>query len=165
MAGTARHGEERRGEDCNGSVRQAQLEELRRIERDHGGTIYPTDVVAFARNPKTALHSAFLWNDTAAAEQYRLEQARRLLRVIVEHTPHTAEPIRAFVALKSERYVDGGYRHMPTLMRSEEGRAAVLETALWELDAFRQKYRAIKELAVVFEAIGTAIAKHGGPRR
>jgi len=153
MAGTASNGDARSGEDCNGTVRQAQLAELRKIERDNGGVIFPAAVVDFARNPKTALHSAFEWDDGKAAEQYRQDQARRLMRVLVEVTPHNAEPIRAFVALKSERYEEGGYRHMPTLMRSETGRAAVLETALWELEAFREKYRELKELAEVFKAI------------
>lgn len=138
---------------------EARLKELRKIERQNGGILHPEKVVEFARNEHTALHSAFNWNDSEAAHQYRLEQARRLIRVIVEYTPHDAEPIRAFVALRSERYEDGGYRHMPTLMHSPEGRDAILATALWELDAFRAKYKELKELADVFEAIDRVKSK------
>jgi hypothetical protein len=152
-AGMARNGSEGKGEESSGSVSQARLAELRQIERDGGGIIMPEAVVAFATNPNTALHSAFEWDDTEAARKYRLQQARQLIRVIVEVSPHNTEPIRAFVALRSDRYEDGGYRHMPTLLKSRDGRKSILETALWELEAFQEKYKELKELAEVFSAI------------
>jgi hypothetical protein len=130
-----------------------RLEELRMIEKRNGGVLHPEAVVEFARNPKTSLHSAFEWDDSQAAEQYRIEQARRLIRVIVDVIPNHAEPVKAFVAIRTERYEEGGYRHMPTLLKSEKGRSDVLETALWELKAIREKYRELKELAEVFSAI------------
>ena len=37
-------------------------------------------VVAYAHNRKTELHKCFEWNDTKAAEKYRLDQAREVLR-------------------------------------------------------------------------------------
>jgi len=132
-----------------------QLDELKSIADHNNGVLHPESVVDFARNKKTALHSAFEWDDSKAAEQYRMEQARRLIRVMVEVIPHNGgeTTVQAFVALKSERYEDGGYRHFPSVMKTEEGRESVLETALWELEAFQQKYSEVKELAGVFGEI------------
>lgn len=152
-AGMEMNGSSEQVEESIGSVTQARLAELRMIERENGGILQPEMVVEFASNPKTALHSAFEWNDTAAARKYRIEQARQIIRITVDYTPHTAEPVKAFIALRSDRYDEGGYRHMPTLMKSAEGRDAVLQTALWELAAFQEKYKQLKELADVFEAI------------
>lgn len=134
------------------TLAEARLKELRELERANGGVLAPEDVVDKARNPKSALHSAFCWDDTEAARLYRIEQARRLIRVTVEYIPASETPVKAFVAVRTERYEEGGYRHMPTLMRTDTGRKSVLETALWELEAFEKKYAGLKELAEVFEA-------------
>lgn len=48
--------------------------ELNSIRRKHNNVLRPRDVVEFARNPKTALHHEFEWNDTAAAMYYRRER-------------------------------------------------------------------------------------------
>lgn len=135
------------------TLAEARLAELRELERANGGVLQPEAVVEKARNPKSALHDAFCWDDTEAARRYRIEQARQLIRVTVEYTPATEKPVKSFVAVRSERYEAGGYRHMPTLLRTEVGRKTVLDTALWELAAFEAKYAAVQELCEVFEAI------------
>ncbi len=150
----------------NSEINNKRLEEIKAIERKNGGKVHPDDVVDFARKHKdSALHSAFEWDDSAAAQQYRLEQARRLLRVFVEVVPHVATPIRAYVSLiddrmkakdgdeDGEQVQNGGYRHMPTLMRTVSGRAAVLKTAMWELKTFEAKYEHLAELSGVFAEI------------
>lgn len=154
MAGKARRGLAESGVDKQGAAMNGRrLEELRTIERNGGGILHPEAVVEFAKNPATALHSAFEWDNTEAARQWRIQQARQLIRVVCEYTPHSTEPVKAFVALKADRYEDGGYRYMPTLLRSKDGRDAVLKTALWELEAFQKKYQELEELAEVFAAI------------
>jgi hypothetical protein len=133
---------------------QARLKELRKIEKANGGVLQPDAVVAFAKNPKTALHDAFCWDDTEAAHQWRLQQARQLIRITITYEADARTDVKAYVALRSERYEDGGYRYMPLLMKTASGREEVLETALWELEAFEKKYSQLKELADVFAAIG-----------
>lgn len=142
-------------------VNAARLAELRAIEKAAGGIVRPESVVEYAANPKTALHSAFCWDDTEAAHKYRVFQARQLLRVMVTLVDApSGEPMRVncYVALREDRVGDGdgGYRYMPRLMRSDAGRTSILETALAELDAFRAKYAALKELSEVFAAIAEA---------
>jgi hypothetical protein len=55
---------------------------LRGLERR--GLLQPFDVVEAARDPGSPLHDSFEWNDSVAAERYRLEQARRLIRTVWE---------------------------------------------------------------------------------
>ena len=45
------------------------------------GSITPEVVVADASNPDSPLHGHFEWNDSKAAHQHRLQQARAILRV------------------------------------------------------------------------------------
>ena len=45
-----------------------------------GDTATPAQIVDMARDSSTELHKCFEWNDTVAAEKYRLEQARHQTR-------------------------------------------------------------------------------------
>ena len=144
----------------NSKIMQQRVKELRKIERANGGVLQPEKVVEHAANPDSALHSAFEWDDSEAAQKYRLEQARQLIRVCVEYVPHVKGEMKSFVSIRSERYEDGGYRHAPTLMMSQDGRDSLLETALWELETFQRKYSELTELAEVFAAI-KAVKKAG----
>lgn len=56
-------------------------EELERIESDHG-LIDPHVVLDESRPEHAPLHKAFEWDDGIAAEKYRLEQSRHLIRSI-----------------------------------------------------------------------------------
>ena len=67
-------------------------QELERL----GEAIDAPIVVEKARNKKSVLHSYFEWDDSAAAEEYRLVQARELIRslvVVVENKKQPDEPI------------------------------------------------------------------------
>lgn len=66
------------------------LERLQSLEGDDG-RITPEAVVEDARDPESPLHDEFEWDDSVAAEKYRLEQARRLLRV--RYTQHVDERV------------------------------------------------------------------------
>lgn len=60
---------------------QVAGEELERINEKHGG-LHPEHVVKESK-PKTApLHECFTWNDTKAGEQWRLQEARNLIRCV-----------------------------------------------------------------------------------
>jgi hypothetical protein len=60
------------------SVWKAIKEELEAIMV--GGVLSPADVIDAARNPNSAMHSQFEWDDSEAAQAYRLQQARALIR-------------------------------------------------------------------------------------
>ena len=57
-----------------------QLEALKAIAARDGGLLRPAAVVEAARDESSPLHGAFCWDDTKAAELYRLDQAQRLIR-------------------------------------------------------------------------------------
>jgi len=136
-------------------VTAARVKELKALQAKNAGVLYPADVVDFARNPKTALHSAFQWDDTKAAEAFRLHQARQLISVTVdvEASDRADLSVSAFIALRDDRKGEGGYRSVSVLLETARGREAILDTAMWELDAFQRKYAELKELCDVFAAI------------
>jgi hypothetical protein len=129
---------------------------LHQIAEAHGGILQPKAVVDAARNPNSPLHDAFEWNDSAAAEAYRLYQARQLIRVVVryEQVGTKTVPCRVFVSLSNDRKDDdGGYRLVTNVLSDAEQRRQLLADAREEMVRFRDKYRALSELAEVFAAI------------
>lgn len=54
------------------------VQELERI-KDVYGKLTPDVVVAEAEKQECVLHAFFMWDDTKAAHQYRLQQARNLI--------------------------------------------------------------------------------------
>jgi hypothetical protein len=60
--------------------KKAAMAELNALVKANGGRITPEALVQAASNKKSALHDFFEWDDATAAHQYRLEQARRMIR-------------------------------------------------------------------------------------
>ena len=137
--------------------KEAFLKELNIISKKNDGMLRPIDVVEFAKNQKTALHGCFTWNNSEAAEQWRLHQARMLIRVTVTILSNDDETeYRAFVSMKDDRYSHLGYRPMISVLEDEELRETMLEEALEEMQIFKEKYKSLKELALVFEEMDRA---------
>lgn len=112
--------------------------------------ITPQEMIEKARDEQSELHKCFEWNDTVAAEKYRLQQARVVLSMLV-FKPKTEEeqPVRIF-SLTTEKST-----YQPTkqfLVQADEYQD-LLKRALAELEAFKRKYRTINELEGLFEAI------------
>jgi len=127
--------------------------ELRAIAEKYG-LITPQAVIERARNPNSSLHSKFEWDDTLAAEKWRIEQARRLLQVTIEYIGENPEPVRAFVSLVRDRSGDDtGYRVTSVVVSDKELYAEMLRDAVCEMRVFEQKYRRVKELRHVFAAM------------
>lgn len=127
--------------------------ELMALSTKHGGTVTPEQIVKFAENPETALHSRFCWDDTEAAKQFRLLQAARILRVTVFVEPRTEEKVRVFVSLPDDRTDRGQYRRTIDVLSDAQMRRKLLNAALAELAAFERKYSSLKELSQVFAAV------------
>jgi hypothetical protein len=135
------------------------VEELKSLERPDG-SLLPEDVVEFARDPNTALHSRFTWDDGEAAAQYRLWQARQIIRVVVREVPNTEarEPVRAYVSLESDRTNGGGYRTLTSVMSDDDRRAELLLQAKRDARLFASRYRVLQEMAKVIEEIENAVS-------
>ena len=133
--------------------------ELERIKLKNGGKLTAGLVVIEARKQRNPLHKAFEWNDSIAADEYRLEQARRMLRSIevVYKDTQKVPPTRVYVAISEpatneqpERKV---YRSVAEALKDPILRDEVIGNAIRDAISYRRKYAAIQELAKVFHAI------------
>ena len=123
---------------------------------DDDGLIKPERVVEAARPKTSPIHDQFEWDNSAAAEKYRLLQASELIRVSVEiiDCGGNRDPVmvRAFTSLTTERGVSGGYRATVQVLSNKQMREQMLADAIAELLAFERRYAILKELAEVFAA-------------
>jgi hypothetical protein len=91
--------------------------ELERLSKKNGG-LTPPDVVGAARPKDAPLHSAFEWDNGLAAEQFRLVQARTLIRAVQvvyedsDGTERTA-PVFAHVISSGDDEEDDVCRYYP----------------------------------------------------
>jgi predicted component of viral defense system (DUF524 family) len=131
------------------------LSELQAIQKSNRGLLRPEDVVEFAKNPDTALHSKFTWNIQEAAEQHWLHQARNVIRVHVQVIENNSPPVKVFVSLTEDRNKGNGYRSMTDVMSDESRRERLLAQAEREMKTFVSKYSTLKELAPVIAAMKT----------
>jgi hypothetical protein len=136
---------------------QAILAELETIRQDNGGLLNPADVVEFARNPETALHRKFTWDDGKAAEEYRLWQARQVIRVVVSVVGPDKEPFRVYASIQEDRNDKGGYRTLVSVMSDDYRRRALLSQAKADMIRFKLQYKRLVELAPVFAAMDPII--------
>ena len=144
------------------------VEELEQIRESNDGILYPQSVVDFARNEETALHDKFEWDDTVAGENYRVWQARKIIRAVAILIPRQNEPIQAYVSMVADRYQGageekqekvGGYRCMVDVLSTPDLRETLLSEALAEFEMWERKYTMITELADIFAAAKTAKQK------
>jgi len=141
---------------------QKQKQEIETLQKN--GNLHPIDIVNFAKDPATALHNCFDWDDTEAAQKYRLEQARSVIRVYVKVHKSTHITTRAFVSLSTDRKNGGGYTAMARVLSEEDKHQQMLADALAELAAVRKKYMQLKELVDVFKEIDRVVARKPKPR-
>lgn len=129
------------------TVNHEVKKELEEIRQRTGGFLKPSDVVKAAKKKASALHQFFEWDDTAAAQKWRIRQAQELIRVTVVVNEATSEKVRAFVSLVQDRQRGLGYRATVDVMDSEELFAVLLEDAKNELITFTRRYERLRELA------------------
>lgn len=131
------------------------IEELDRIARKNGGILKPESVVEEARSSRSPLHSRFTWADTTAAHLWRLEEARRLIRVTVSVMPNGSDKEeRVWVSLRQDQDKEGGgYRTLVSVLSDKDLREELLKEALEDMKYFKQKYSHLSELSKIFKAM------------
>lgn len=142
-------------------IKKTVSEELAEIQRQNNGLLDPQKVVDYARDPETALHSRFEWDDTEAAEKYRLWQARQIIRMelVVIEEPVTKQTIqiRQYVSLPSDRIITGrerkGYREITSVLKDDEKRQELFEAAKQDMIIFKRKYQMLQQVSKVINAI------------
>lgn len=135
---------------------------LEKIRGEQGGDLTADVVVDRARPKRSPIHGAFEWDDAVAAEEYRREQARFLIRSVVvtyEDQPDVPEDVRAFVCVRkednaeSDRPNDKVYTGTLDAMNDPVMREQVVRQAIAEATAWQRRWRQFDELANVFRAI------------
>ena len=124
------------------------------LRQQQKGELEPIDVLNDARNPNSPLHTFFEWDEGAAAEAYRLNQARGLIRSVVAIYVSDVEPAKrtkAFVHVPEKGTPH--YRSTDDAMSRRDTRALVLQKAWRELQGWKQKYRDLTEFAKLIPVI------------
>jgi hypothetical protein len=129
---------------------------IRELVERGGGLVTPQEVVQAAKKDER-LHGYFTWDDSAAANKWRIEEAKRLLRFSVEVIGSSREPVRVFVSLSSER--GEGYRVVSEAVKDADLMRQMVRDALEDMENFRDKYRRVRDLSRVFSAMKTATSK------
>jgi hypothetical protein len=132
------------------------LKEFERIRIENNGILKAEDVVNYAEDDTSPLHLFFQWDDSEAAHQYRIWQARQLISTVVVILPNTKKHISAYVSFKDSRRNDGGgYLPIATVLTNTEYRSRLLNEAFDDLRGWELKYHKLQELAKIYEAIKT----------
>ena len=112
----------------------------------------PQAVLEKARDESAELHKCFTWDDSIAAERYRLTEARIVTRRLVikeVQVPKDRPEVRLFYKTDNE----SGYKPTQIIVRQEDEYKKLLARAYAELRAFKAKYSMLKELQEIFELI------------
>ena len=136
---------------------------LTKIAKANRGLLTPEAVVDFARPASSPIHNRFTWDDNEAAHQYRLWEARQMIRVVaVMVGEKDQKPMRVFVSLMPDRDNEsGGYREMTAVLADPDMRDQMLADALAEMEVFEAKYQALVELSEIFTAAKRVRGRRG----
>lgn len=131
------------------------VKEFEKIEQKYGA-LTPANIVESAKSRKSILHPAFEWDDTIAAEKFRLQQARIIINnveVIIVSDSGTTE-IAVFEMVNVE---ESGrqYKHIQTLTFNEIEQ--VKNNTLAALTQLSNKLKVYKQFNKVLEHLQEAI--------
>jgi hypothetical protein len=131
--------------------------------RAKNGKVVPADVVRDARRAESPLHNLFEWDDSKAAELYREDQARWVIRHLVLAKDETGQEVegtvRAFLLINEDDDETRGYVDTAIALGNAESRQEILDRALRELMSWQGRYEHLKEFAVVCGAIRAEFPK------
>lgn len=113
-------------------------------------SISPEEVLEKARNEKSELHKCFEWDDSVAAEKFRLQQARQIIQLLViVPQKKTDEPVRVF-SITSQRNT---YQPTRLFLQQPDEYQILLKKAKIELAEFKKRYKTLSELEEIFKCI------------
>lgn len=154
-------------------------------ERD--GSVTSKSFLDASRDEESPTHSLFEWDDSVAAERWRLRQSQGIIgqlqiEIVVEESDDPVREVElqieevpednirkvpAFVNVNpygrfgASKTTEGSYVNLATAMSDEDKRKVVLENVLNELSVYQRKYFMYKELSEIFDAIDSVKEKMG----
>ena len=115
-----------------------------------GESVTPKQILDYARNPETELHKCFEWDDSIAAEKFRLHQARMVVcHLVVVDDKSKSEPQKIRIMQKAEEH----YKPVQLIVRNKTEYESLLERARAELRAFKNRYHTLVELEEILALI------------
>lgn len=136
-------------------------ERLEKIGGKNNNRLSPKSVLKDARKKSSPLHKLFTWDDSLAAEKYRLGEARHIIRnitVVVEDLGEDQAPVRAYYSISHKSLPEsteavGTYLCLADAMADPDTRRMLLAQILDEAARWRERGKHFRELAEVFEAL------------
>lgn len=145
-----------------GASAQTVGETLERIEK-RDGVVTKEAFLEESRPEDSPTHNMFEWDDTVAAEKYRLEQSRMIIADVVVTVERESKPrkVAGYVNVTLGKHNKAEYNSIGVAMEDTEKRKAVLSNAFDELKTFENKYSEYQELAGVFAEAHKAERMYG----
>ena len=122
---------------------------------DIGDDFTCQQIVDKARDSTTELHKCFEWNDSIAAEKYRLKQAQQVVtHLVIVKSGENQKPEKTNIRM----IVNNGtgtntYTPLRHVVRKQDEYERLLEKARMELSAFKKKYSSLSELEEILALI------------
>ena len=146
---------------------QVAGEVMEKIEK-RDGVVTKESFLEESRPKNSPTHKLFEWDDSVAAEKFRLHQSAMAIRDIVvtivksEEEQHKSP---AFVNVVSGLSNKAEYKSIGVAMMDEDERSVILENAFEEFKRFEDKYKSLKELSNVFDEMHRVETKHKARRK
>ena len=140
----------------NGIQRKVSAEEVARhlaLIEERDGEVTREAFLESARPEESELHCLFEWDDSKAAEKYRLIQAQTIIcSVHVEVVADEREPVtvRAFVQDKETSH---GYVRVQSAFSEQDKAERIIAEARRDAEWFKHKYESFVQLAEVIKAL------------
>lgn len=134
------------------------------IELESNDKLDPETVVAEAADPSSPLRGSFEWDDSAAAHQHRLQQARHLIaryRVVKLET----KPGGEVVSYRRFTHVESQGRYYSTERALVDWRDEILNRARRDLQAWQLRYDRLGKAALLVIAEETLAEPGEGEKR
>ena len=131
------------------------------IDKISGGKkITPQELVDASRSKTSPLHNEFEWNDTIAAEKYRLAQAQNIIRHLVVIKTDTEEVREA----RDRAYVSTGERNnvyvpLQEALSNEKWRSNLMKAAEEDMRKFTVKYYRLEKLSGVISEMKKVLSE------
>jgi hypothetical protein len=140
-------------------------EAIAAVAERQGGRLTPDAVVEEARSPESVLHRHFEWDNDVAAEAYRLDQARGIIRCIRIVEPKAEEGVvRAFLSINDSGH---SYRAVREVLNSSALQGLILRQAERDLEAWEKRYRQLTDICDLIRIARERLRRKrdGGERR
>lgn len=137
--------------------------EFNKIREEYSNEVPVEILVKRAKDKRNVCHKFFNWDDTKAAHEHRLTQARGLVAAVwvikYEDDKPTAESRKYEVTRSAYEPQKKVYKHIDDVLSDPEARKALLHRAMGELNAARRRYKRLKELADVFKELDKVMVR------